>query len=93
MEKLDFWLPTFAHLSREISYVGKNEADFGENMPTIYAVDWLIGLPVFMLAVVGPRRNIESVYNFLIQYLSAIGLASSRYQHTTNCTTTTEGTG
>ena len=73
--------------------MGKNEADFGVNMPTINDVDWLKGLPVFMLAVVGPRNNIEPTYNFLIRYPLAIGLVSSRYQYTINYTATKVGAG
>ena len=41
-------------------------------MAAIYEVDEIIGLPVFVLAAVGPRSDTEAVYNLLLEYPQAI---------------------
>jgi len=51
---------------------------FAANMPAIYKVDWLTGLPLFMLAAVGPCSDMESIYNLLKQYPLAIGTMEKR---------------
>merc|ERR1740124_2093075 len=45
---------------------------FSFNIPAIHEVDLMTGLPVFMLAAVGPTSDIESVYNLLREYPPAI---------------------
>jgi len=71
-------LPLFTAAARSLTWVDTRQI-FAANMPAINDVDGLTGLPVFMLAAVGPRSNIESIYNLLIEYPSAIGLVSSRH--------------
>lgn len=53
---------------------------FVANMPAIYEVDWMTGLPLFMLAAVGPYSDVESVYNLLKQDPLAIGSIKKRQQ-------------
>lgn len=45
---------------------------FAANMPAIYEADALTGLPLFMLAAVGPNSDLESTYNLLRKYPPAI---------------------
>jgi len=51
---------------------------FAANMPAIYEVDWLTGLPLFMMAAVGPNSDLESVYNLLKQHPLGIGTMKER---------------
>ena len=44
---------------------GRHETVFAVNVPMVNGIDGLTGLPVFVLATVGPKINIKSVYNFL----------------------------
>jgi len=41
---------------------------FALNKPVIYEIDVLTGLPLFMLAAIGPLSKIENVYNLLKEY-------------------------
>jgi len=41
---------------------------FSKKMPAIHDVDVITGLPVFVLAAVGPTSDIEAVYNLLREY-------------------------
>jgi len=45
---------------------------FSVDMPSIHEVDGVTGLPVFVLAAVGPKSDIEAVYNLLREYPPAI---------------------
>jgi len=45
---------------------------FVANMPAVYKVDAVTGLPVFMLAAVGESSDMESVYHLLRQLPTAI---------------------
>jgi len=45
---------------------------FNAYMPGINEIDMLTGLPVFVLAAAGPNSDIESVYNLLREYPSAM---------------------
>ena len=45
---------------------------FALNMPMIEEKDMFTGLPLFMLAAIGPASGVESVYNSLKVYLSTI---------------------
>jgi len=48
------------------------EPIFVANMPAVYKVDAVTGLPVFMLAAVGGSSDMESVYHLLRQLPTAI---------------------
>ena len=61
---------------------------FSANMPAIHEVDGMTGLPVFVLAAVGPTSDIESVYNLLRKYPPAIvGLINDIHPNTSTVTT------
>lgn len=45
---------------------------FNAYMPGIIEIDMLTGMPLFMLAAVGSNCDIESVYNLLREYPSAM---------------------
>lgn len=45
---------------------------FAANMPAIYQIDVITGLPIFMLSAVGPASNMESIYNLLKELPSVI---------------------
>eukprot|EP00555_Chaetoceros_dichaeta_P010263 CAMPEP_0198270964 /NCGR_PEP_ID=MMETSP1447-20131203/47296_1 /TAXON_ID=420782 /ORGANISM="Chaetoceros dichaeta, Strain CCMP1751" /LENGTH=342 /DNA_ID=CAMNT_0043963313 /DNA_START=87 /DNA_END=1115 /DNA_ORIENTATION=- len=51
---------------------------FDVNMPAIYEVDWLSGLPMFMMAAEGPQSDLESVYNLLKQHPLGICMMKER---------------
>ena len=60
---------------------------FTSNMPVVNEIDVLTGLPLFMLAATGPTSDIESVYNLLKEYPSAINIMSNRHdKHSTKRT-------
>jgi len=64
-------LPLCTAAERCLTWV-KMRQIFSFNMPAIHEVDLMTGLPVFMLAAVGPTSDIESVYNLLREYPPAI---------------------
>jgi len=45
---------------------------YNMNMPMIYEIDTQTGLSLFMSAAVGPKSDIESVFNLLKEYPAAI---------------------
>ena len=45
---------------------------FDGNMPAIYEADEVTALPLFMLAAVGKKSDIESIFNLLKEYPMAI---------------------
>lgn len=45
---------------------------FEANMPAIGEVDGITGFPLFMLAAVGPRGKLASIYNLLREYPTAM---------------------
>jgi len=47
-------------------------------MPVVNEIDVLTGLPLFMLAATGPTSDIESVYNLLKEYPSAMNIMNNR---------------
>jgi len=51
---------------------------FTANMPAIYQIDSLSGLPLFMLAAAGPTSDIESVYNLLKEFPGSISFNESK---------------
>jgi len=64
-------LPLFAAAARSLKWFHVRQI-FNANMPLIQEIDVLTGLPVFMLAAVGPTSDMESIYNLLKEYPSAI---------------------
>jgi len=46
------------------------------NMPVVDEIDVVTGLPLFMLAAVGPTSDIESIYNLLRENPPAIQILS-----------------
>jgi len=77
-------LPLFTAAARSLTWVDVRQI-LAVNMPVIYDVDGLTGLPVFMLAAVGPQSNIESVYHLLKEYPSALCLMNKQHQNTSFC--------
>jgi len=58
------------------------------NIPAIHEVDRMTGFPVFVLAAVGPTSDIESVFNLLREYPTAIiGLINNSHPNTPAGTT------
>merc|ERR1740124_1249688 len=74
-------LPLFTAAAGSLTWVDVRQI-LAVNMPVIYDVDVLTGLPVFMLAAVGPKGNIESVYHLLKEYPSALGPMNNKRQNT-----------
>merc|ERR1740124_767220 len=74
-------LPLFTAAARSLTWIYVRQI-LAVNMPVVYDVDGLTGLPVFMLAAVGPQSNIESVYHLLKEYPSALGLMNNQHQTT-----------
>jgi len=48
---------------------------FAANMPMIYQIDGMTGLPIFMLSAVGQASDMESIYNLLKEFPSAIDVS------------------
>jgi len=71
-------LPLCTAAARSLVWVDMKKI-FAVNMPAIHEMDELTGLAVFMLAAVGPTSDIESIYNLLKEYPSAIGFTNNRY--------------
>merc|ERR1740136_438871 len=80
-------LPLFTAAARSLTWVDIRQI-LAVNMPVIYEVDGLTGLPIFMLAAVGPKSNIESVYHLLKEYPSALGPLNNKHQNTSSCPAT-----
>ena len=51
---------------------------FASNMPVVNEIDVLTGLPLFMLAAIGPTSDIESVYNLLKEYPSVVQIRNAK---------------
>lgn len=65
-------LPLFVAVASSLEWADVNQI-FNMNMPAVYEVDLVTGLPLFMLAAVGrPTSDLESIYNLLREYPSAI---------------------
>jgi len=61
---------------------------FTANMKVIYEIDAYSGLPMSLLAAVGPASDMESVYNLLKEFPGAIHLNESQsLQHTSTDST------
>jgi len=54
---------------------------FISNMPVVNDIDALTGLPLFMLAAIGPTSDIESVYNLLKEYPSVVNIINNRHDN------------
>merc|ERR1740124_1127249 len=75
-------LPLCTAVERCLTWVDIRQI-FSVNMPAIYEVDLMTGLPVFMLAAAGPRSDIECVYNLLREYPQAIvGMMNESHPNT-----------
>merc|ERR1711935_971027 len=68
---VDDRLPLFTATARCLKWSHVKQI-FISNMPVVNEVDVLTGLPLFMLAAIGPTSDIESVYNLLKEYPSII---------------------
>jgi len=75
MKYTDGRLPLFTAAARSLKW-SQTRQIFNSNMPVINEIDVLTGLPLFMLAAAGPTSDIESVYNLLREYPSAMMLFS-----------------
>jgi len=64
-------LPLCTAAARSLTWRNMRQV-FSVNMPVIHDADGMTGLPVFMLAAVGPTSDIESVYGLLNAYPQAI---------------------
>ena len=89
-DKNSFRLPLCTAAAKSLLWVDIGQI-FAVNMPAIHEVDKLTGLPVFMLAAVGPTSDIESVYNLLKEYPSAIGFKNDIHQNASTGTTRKRG--
>jgi len=49
---------------------------FNLNMPAIYEIDVLTGMPLFMLAAAGANSDIEAIYSLLKEHPAAISITS-----------------
>ena len=70
---VDGCLPLFTATARSLLWAEMTRF-FAQNMTVLHEVDSLIGLPLFMLAAVDKSSDLESVYNLLVEYPSAINL-------------------
>jgi len=50
---------------------------FNLNMPAIYEIDVLTGMPLFMLAAAGVNSDIEAIYSLLKEHPTAISITSN----------------
>merc|ERR1740124_1163569 len=80
-------LPLFTAAARYLTWADVRQI-LAVNMPVVHDVDGLTGLPVFMLAAVGPKSNIESVYHLLKEYPSALAPMNNKHQNTSACPAT-----
>jgi len=69
---VDGRLPLFTAAARSLKWSYTRQI-FTANMPVVDEIDVLTGLPLFMLAALGPSSDIESVYNLLRESPPAIG--------------------
>jgi len=60
-------LPLVTSAAKCLTWVNMQQI-YSANMSAIYEVDEISGLPVFVLAAVGPTSDIEAVYNLLREY-------------------------
>jgi len=70
---VDCRLPLCIAAARSIRWTEMRHI-FAVNMPAIYEVDVLTGLPLFMLAAVGSTSDLESIYTLLKVHPAAIYL-------------------
>jgi len=85
-DKNSYRLPLCAAAAKSLAWVDVKKI-FAVNMPAIHDVDDLTGLPVFMLAGIGPTSDIESVYNLLKEYPTAGGLMNNNHLNALTGTT------
>jgi len=64
-------LPPCTVAARYLTWIDMQQI-FSVKIPAVHEVDIMTGLPVFVLAAVGPTSDIESVYNLLREYPPAI---------------------
>ena len=70
---LDGRLPIVTAVAKSLKWTFTRQI-FVANMPAVYEMDVLSGLPLFMLAAVGPMSDMESVYNILKESLPAVNM-------------------
>jgi len=73
-------IPLCIAAARDLKWVNMKQI-LAVNIPAVYEVDELTGLPVFMLAAVGPTSILESVYRLLKEYPPAVHLMNNRQQN------------
>jgi len=75
---VDGRFPLFTAAARCLQWSYMKEI-FTSNMPVVNEIDVLTGLPLFMLAATGPTSDIESVYNLLKEYPSAMNIMNNSH--------------
>jgi len=70
---LDGRLPIVTAVAKSLKWTFTRRI-FVLNMPAVYEMDVLTGLPLFMLAAIGPMSDMESVYNILKESLPAVSM-------------------
>jgi len=83
-------LPLFTAAARSLKWSYTRQI-FTVNMPVVDEIDILTGLPLFMLAAVGPVSDIESIYNLLRENPPAISVLSSMDHNSAHGTTKRRG--
>ena len=64
-------LPLFTAAANSLVWAEMKQF-FAANMTVLYKVDSVTGLALFMLAAVEKSTDLESVYNLLVEYPSAM---------------------
>merc|ERR1711935_648017 len=75
---VDDRLPLFTAAARCLKWSHVKQV-FMSNMPVVNEIDLLTGLPLFMLAAIGPTSDIESIYNLLKECPSVIDITNNRH--------------
>ena len=91
IDKYSGRLPLFTVASRSLAWLDMRQI-LWVKMPVIYEVDGMTGLPIFMLAAVGPKSVIEWFYNLLREYLPTMfRLISNSHRNTSTGTPVISG--
>jgi len=75
---MDGRLPLFTAAAKSLKWSYLRQI-FIANMPVVNKIDVLTGLPLFMLAAIGPNSDLESIYNLLKECPAAISISSNIY--------------
>jgi len=73
---MDGRLPLVAAARKSLKWYYTKQI-FTANMPVINEIDPVSGLPLFLIAAVGPASDIESVYNLLNEFPEIISFNDS----------------